>query len=88
MAIKGRQQQAWSSGDYGKAGIDYVPALLEKGRRRAQADGLPADFWEGDAEDIPFADASLDVVLSILDRSGDGTAVRPVDYLEVVATRR
>jgi SAM-dependent methyltransferase len=109
--IKGRQQRAWSSGDYGKVGvtlltigellseavdlrpgqgvldvacgngnaslaaarrfcevvgIDYVPALLEKGRERAQAEGLLVDFREGDAEDIPFPDASFDVVLSTL----------------------
>ena len=83
--IKGRQQKAWSSGDYGKVGvtllimgeqlaeavdlragqrvldvasgngnaslaaarrfcdvtgIDYVPMLLEEGRKRAEAEGL------------------------------------------------
>ena len=109
--IKGRQQIAWSSGDYGKVGvtllvmaellseavdlrpgqrvldvacgngnaslaaarrfcdvssIDYVPALLEQGRERAKAEGLAVDFSEGDAEAIPFPDASFDVVLSTL----------------------
>jgi ubiquinone/menaquinone biosynthesis C-methylase UbiE len=45
-------------------GIDYVPALLEDGRRRADAERLHVTFQEGDAENIPFADASFDVVLS------------------------
>lgn len=44
--------------------IDYVPALLEHGRRRAEVERLEVDFREGDAEAIPFADGSFDVVLS------------------------
>jgi SAM-dependent methyltransferase len=43
---------------------DYVPALLDKGRARAQADGLDVRFLEADVEDLPFADGSFDVVLS------------------------
>src|SRR2546421_8888796 len=31
-------------------GVDYVPALLERGRRRAAAEGLPVELLEGDAE--------------------------------------
>jgi len=45
-------------------GIDYVPALLEVGRRRAAVEGLPVTFQQGDAEHLPVADASFDVVLS------------------------
>ncbi|CAN5666148.1 class I SAM-dependent methyltransferase [soil metagenome] len=45
-------------------GADYVPALLEKGRERAAVEGLPVDFREGDAEELPFPDSSFDVVLS------------------------
>jgi SAM-dependent methyltransferase len=45
-------------------GVDYVPALLERGRARAAAEGLPVEFEEGDAEALPVADASYDVVLS------------------------
>ena len=45
-------------------GIDYVPTLLERGRERAAAERLEVDFQDGDAEDIPFPDASFDVVLS------------------------
>jgi len=45
-------------------GVDYVPSLLEDGRRRAAAEGLPVDFRDGDAESLPFPDVSFDVVLS------------------------
>jgi ubiquinone/menaquinone biosynthesis C-methylase UbiE len=110
VAVKNRQQAAWSSGDYAVIGTtlsitgellceainlragqrvldvaagngnatlaaarrwaevtstDYVPALLEQGRVRAEADGLPVTFQEADAEDLPFADGSFDVVLSV-----------------------
>lgn len=43
---------------------DYVPALLDGGRQRATADGLTIQFQEADAEALPFADGSFDVVLS------------------------
>jgi SAM-dependent methyltransferase len=43
---------------------DYVPALLEKGRRRAEAEGMVVHFQEADAEALPFEDASFDVALS------------------------
>ncbi|WP_426232071.1 class I SAM-dependent methyltransferase [Pararhizobium sp. DWP3-4] len=43
---------------------DYVPALLEKGRARAAAEGLTVTFQTADAEALPFEDASFDVVLS------------------------
>jgi ubiquinone/menaquinone biosynthesis C-methylase UbiE len=43
---------------------DYVGALLERGRERAQAERLPVAFQEADAEALPFADGSFDVVLS------------------------
>ncbi len=45
-------------------GVDYVPALLERGRVRAEAERLPIIFMEGDAEALPFPDASFDAVLS------------------------
>lgn len=43
---------------------DYVPALLEAGRVRAQAEGHTIKFQEADAENLPFPDASFDVVMS------------------------
>lgn len=43
---------------------DYVGALLERGRERARAERLPVEFREADAEALPFADSSFDVVLS------------------------
>ena len=43
---------------------DYVPALLKRGRERAAADHLMVEFREADAEALPFADGSYDVVVS------------------------
>lgn len=43
---------------------DYVPALLERGRARASAEGLPVQFEQADAENLPYPDHSFDVVLS------------------------
>lgn len=108
-ALKARQRDAWSSGDYAVIGTtlqlvgeqlaeacdlhwgeqvldvaagngnatlaaarrgarvtstDYVPALLERAAERAQAERLEVGFQPADAEQLPFADASFDVVLS------------------------
>jgi ubiquinone/menaquinone biosynthesis C-methylase UbiE len=108
-AVKARQRDAWSSGDYAVIGTtlqivgeelcealdvragqrvldvaagngnvslaaarrwcdvtatDYVPALLERARQRAQADHLQIELREADAEALPFPDASFDVVAS------------------------
>ena len=43
---------------------DYVPALLERGRLRAEAEGLDVTFEVADAEALPYPDDSFDVVLS------------------------
>ncbi|BAN26481.1 class I SAM-dependent methyltransferase [Caballeronia insecticola] len=43
---------------------DYVAALLDAGRARAEAEGLAVHFQEADAESLPFDDASFDVVMS------------------------
>ena len=43
---------------------DYVPALLERGRARATAEGMAIEFKEADAENLPFDNSSFDVVLS------------------------
>jgi SAM-dependent methyltransferase len=43
---------------------DYVPALLERGRARAEAEGMQIEFREADAENLPFADSHFDTVIS------------------------
>jgi SAM-dependent methyltransferase len=43
---------------------DYVPALLDGTGARAAAEGLDIERREADAEALPFADATFDVVLS------------------------
>ncbi len=43
---------------------DYVPALLDKGAKRAAAEALDVKFQVADAEELPFGDESFDVVLS------------------------
>ena len=46
-------------------GIDYVPALLDRARQRAEAEGVVAEFQQGDAEALAFEDDSFDVVSSV-----------------------
>ena len=43
---------------------DYVPSLLERAAARASAEGLSIKFQQADAEALPFADNSFDVVVS------------------------
>ena len=43
---------------------DLSPALLDAGRRLAEEAGVTLDWQQGDAEALPFADASSDVVMS------------------------
>ena len=43
---------------------DYVGALLQRAKERAGAERLTVTFQEADAEALPFADGSFDVVLS------------------------
>jgi ubiquinone/menaquinone biosynthesis C-methylase UbiE len=43
---------------------DYVSTLLDRGRARATAEGLPIEFRVADAEALPFDDASFDAVVS------------------------
>ncbi|HEY8582115.1 MAG TPA: class I SAM-dependent methyltransferase [Capillimicrobium sp.] len=45
---------------------DLTPELLEVGRARAEAEGLELEWAEADAEHLPFADASYDIVMSAI----------------------
>ncbi|HSJ74087.1 MAG TPA: class I SAM-dependent methyltransferase [Miltoncostaeaceae bacterium] len=46
--------------------LDYVPALLDRARERAAAEGLELELVEGDAQALPFPDASFDAVVSVV----------------------
>ena len=46
-------------------GVDIATNLIAAARGRAAADGLDATFDEGDAEELPYADASFDVVATL-----------------------
>ena len=59
-------------------GIDMTPEMLDKARRSAAAMGAEnVEFVEGDAEKLPFADGSFDVVISngVVDLIPDKDAV-------------
>ncbi len=46
------------------SGLDLTPTLLNRARENAAIAGVDVDFVEGDAEALPYPDASFDVVLS------------------------
>jgi len=54
--------------------VDIATNLLEQARARAAAEGLTARFDEGDAEKLPYPDASFDAVISMF---GVMFALRP-----------
>ena len=60
-------------------GVDIAPNLLVQGRERAAAENLTVTFDEGDAEKLPYADASFDAVVTMF---GAMFAPRP----EIVAS--
>jgi ubiquinone/menaquinone biosynthesis C-methylase UbiE len=47
-------------------GIDIATNSLEQARARARTEGLNAQFDEGDAEQLPYPDASFDSVVSLV----------------------
>ncbi len=46
-------------------GVDIAPNLLEQARKRAAAAELEIRFDEGDAEELPHADRSFDIIVSM-----------------------
>ncbi len=46
-------------------GVDIAPNLLETARARAQEEGAQIQFDEGDAENLPYADAAFDEVVTM-----------------------
>ncbi|UQN08682.1 class I SAM-dependent methyltransferase [Deinococcus sp. QL22] len=46
-------------------GVDIASNLIAQARHRAEAEGLSARFDEGDAEDLPYPDASFEVISSL-----------------------
>jgi len=50
--------------DASVTGLDLTPALVEVARENARIAGLTVQWFEGDAESLPFPDAHFDVVLS------------------------
>jgi len=47
-------------------GVELSPKMLEIARRRARESGIEADLRVGDAQDLPFPDASFDTVVATL----------------------
>jgi SAM-dependent methyltransferase len=43
---------------------DLTPELMDAGRARAESEGLELEWVEADAENLPFEDATYDVVMS------------------------
>src|SRR5215207_3359052 len=46
-------------------GVDLAPYLIEQAKIRAQKDGVAAKFDVGDAEALPYDDASFEVVITM-----------------------
>jgi ubiquinone/menaquinone biosynthesis C-methylase UbiE len=46
-------------------GVDFVPALVERAKERAAAQGTRIQFEAGDAQALRYTDASFDAVLSV-----------------------
>ena len=55
-------------------GLDLAANLVEQARARAAAEGLKIQVDQGDAENLPYPDASFDVVMSLI---GSMFAPRP-----------
>jgi SAM-dependent methyltransferase len=47
-------------------GVDIAANLIDQARARAKAEGVDAQFDEGDAEMLPYEDGSFDLVVSLI----------------------
>lgn len=47
-------------------GVDFASNLIEQARSRAKAEGVDAQFEEGDAEMLSYEDAAFDLVVSLI----------------------
>jgi SAM-dependent methyltransferase len=67
VACGSGQVALWAARDgVNVTGVDIAPNLVQRAQARAKAEGLNARFREGDAEALPFEDASFDVVTSLV----------------------
>src|SRR3954453_1368588 len=67
VACGSGQVALWAARDgVNVTGVDIAPNLVQRAQARAKAEGLNAHFMEGDAEALPFQDASFDVVISLI----------------------
>jgi ubiquinone/menaquinone biosynthesis C-methylase UbiE len=46
-------------------GVDIASNLIEQARERAKSEGVKIQFDEGDTEELPYSEASFDVVVSM-----------------------
>ena len=67
VACGSGQVALWAARDgMNVTGVDIAPNLVQRAQARVRAEGLNARFVEGDAEALPFEDASFDVVISLV----------------------
>ena len=62
-------------------GLDIAPAVIAQLKDRAAAEGLAVDAREGDAEALPFADASFDTVVTMFGAMFAGHPQQAADEL-------
>jgi SAM-dependent methyltransferase len=72
----GADHQSFAEGGARLTGVDLTPRAIEHTRRRLELFGLTSELRQGDAEQLPFADGSFDVVYSwgVLHHSPDTKA--------------
>jgi SAM-dependent methyltransferase len=67
VACGSGQVALWAARDgVNVTGIDIAPNVVRRAQARASAEGLNAHFLQGDAEALPFEDATFDVVISLV----------------------